>query len=179
MKQNFYPFFNCQSKEDWQNFKTVLWKNYPTECQQLIARSQRFVKGDYLFDNDWDMEKTVVPVHFAIDDLPWGVSPNQDLEWNYMLNRQRFLVDVAIAYVLTDDTCYPTYLEQFLTRFIQDNPLNAEMVKYSWRTIDVGLRLINWFKLFEIHQYYPSFSEKLWQRLTSEVAVQADYLLKH
>lgn len=179
MKQNFYPFFNCQSKEDWQNFKTALWQNYPTECQQLIARSQRFVKGDYLFDNDWDMEKTVVPVHFAIDDLPWGVSPNQDLEWNYMLNRQRFLVDVAIAYVLTDDTCYPTYLEQFLTRFIQDNPLNAETVKYSWRTIDVGLRLINWFKLFEIHQYYPLFSEKLWQRLTAEVEVQADYLLKH
>lgn len=179
MKNEYKGFFNCTTKEELQIFKRELWTTYPEDCNALIKRSQRFVSGCYYFDNDWDMEKTQIPVYWNLEEIQWGTSPNDDMEWNYMLNRHRFLVDIAIAYLLTDDDSYRQYLEQFLQAFCKANPLTEETKRYSWRTIDVGLRLINWLKIFEIHRFLPLFSEQMSEVLVTAIENQARYIYEN
>ncbi|MPN05519.1 hypothetical protein SDC9_152770 [bioreactor metagenome] len=110
MEQNFKGFFNCTSQEELFEFKEELLKNNEKECQELLARSQRFVSGEYLFDNAWDMERTHEPVFWQVADIEWSTSPNGDLEWLYMLHRHRFLVDVGLDYLLTEKPDYQEYL---------------------------------------------------------------------
>ncbi|KAF1299460.1 hypothetical protein BAU15_02110 [Enterococcus sp. JM4C] len=179
MNDTFKGFFNCSTKEELVLFKEELWRDYPIDCQKLIKRSRRFVSGCYLFDNEWDMEKTQIPVYWQIAEIQWENSPNDDSEWNYMLNRHRFLVDVACAYLLTDEEVYRVYLEDFLRVFLKDNPLNEKTKTYSWRTIDVGLRLVNWIKIVEIHRFLPLFSEALYKELEQVIQQQADYLYRN
>ncbi|MGM0125883.1 hypothetical protein IGI37_003284 [Enterococcus sp. AZ194] len=179
MADKFKGFFNCSTKEELLQFQSELWADYDEECRNLLKRCQRFVSGCYLFDNEWDMEKTQVPVYWTIDEINWRESPNGDLEWNYMLNRQRFLVDIALAYLLTNESCYQRYLERFLEAFLKDNPLNKETEKVSWRTIDVGLRLVNWLKIFEVHRFVPIFSDSIFAKLEKEMVTQAEYLYEN
>ncbi|MGL9756828.1 alginate lyase family protein [Enterococcus sp. DIV0197] len=179
MEQNFKGFFNCTSQEELFEFKEELLKNNEKECQELLARSQRFVSGEYLFDNAWDMERTHEPVFWQVADIEWSTSPNGDLEWLYMLHRHRFLVDVGLAYLLTEEPEYQEYLERFLHAFLQHNPLNQLTKQSSWRTIDVGLRVVNWLKLVEMNRFLPLFSDELKQKVETALEIQGTYLYEN
>lgn len=176
MKKNFSGFYNCRSKEELKIFKEELLTDYPNECKALINKSDRFVSGIYIFDSEWDMERSFTPVKWEIKNIKWFETPNADLEWLYMLARHNFLVDVALAYMLTEDEKYSDYLEEFLREFLKYNPLNEFTKNYSWRTIDVGLRMVSWVKLLELNQYLPLLSKELTALIEKECLVQGKYL---
>ena len=178
MNKNYVGFFNCTTKEELNSFKEELLE-YPNDCQKLLMRSRRFVSGEYLFDNEWDMERTHESIHWQLAEIQWGDSPNNDPEWNYMLNRHRFLVDIGLAYLLTEEEIYKRYLADFLQAFIEHNPLNEQTKGYSWRTIDVGLRVVHWLKLLEIHRHFPLFTPELAQRMEEEISHHGKYLYDH
>lgn len=148
----------------------------PKEVAELIERVDAFVSGSYVFQNEWDMERTNVPEYFHVSDIKWNHNPDDDPEWMYMLNRHGFLVDVAIAYDLTLNQKYLNYMEAFLSNWLVDNPLSPLTRKSSWRTIDAGLRVVNWVKLLEILTPLQALSSRLFYELLISIEQHLAFL---
>ena len=71
---------------------------------------------------------------------------NGDMEWVYMLNRQGYLVDLAIAFYLTKENKYLDKWKEIILDFIATNEAEISHPEASWRVLDAGIRLINWIK---------------------------------
>ncbi len=140
-------FLNNRSKEE---LLLTINTTYANERESVIERAERLLMGDYLFQNEWDMERTQEIVSLPLESIDWNFSPTADLEFSYMLHRHAYLMDLVIAYVYTDDQKYIDYLNKFLIQYVKENPNTKENQKYSWRTIDVAIRLTNIVHLIEI-----------------------------
>ena len=96
------------------------WKSFVKEnCKKEIKRAK--FQGDLLCNNiiiyndPMDMEATSIPYKF--DGVEWNRSANSDPEWIYMLNRNGFMVDLAIAYRVTENK---KYIEKLKSKEIKD-----------------------------------------------------------
>lgn len=176
MQKSFLGFMNINSQEEMDNYIKNLLHNYPESCSILIQKAQRFVEGEYIFDNEWDMERSRVPYKMELEHISWNESPNGDPEWLYMLHRQRFLIDIAYAFLFTKKEVFKNYLNHFLNQFLKHNPLTERNKAISWRTLDVGLRLSNWIKILELSQYTQLISSEQEAKLFQSIHEQAKYL---
>lgn len=97
------------------------------------------------YDNAMDMETCFEKYSFS--EFKWNKTPNDDMEWIFMLNRQGFLVDLAMAYYLTHELKYFEKWKEIIFDFISIN--EGEEYAHqesSWRILDAGIRLMNWIK---------------------------------
>lgn len=149
-KESLHSYIGFLNKQTIEAFIKQITSENPIEVKQLLKRASLFVQGDYIFQNEWDMERTNEVEHLPLANLRWDYNPKGDPEWTYMLNRQAYLIDVAMAYQITKDEQAKTYVHDLMLSFIQCCPLNEENQATGWRTIDTGLRLANWVRVFEI-----------------------------
>lgn len=98
------------------------------------------------------MEAVSTPYQLELNNLM--VSPNNDLEWCYMVSRNGYLLDLAILYAYTKDDIYLKLWKKYLFDFIKWRDASPHV----WRILDVGLRLNNWMKSFI---YIPDLQDKL------------------
>ena len=49
----------------------------------------------------WIWKRVLKNIHFM--SLKWHQTPNGDMEWIFMLNRQGYLVDLAVAFYITKE----------------------------------------------------------------------------
>lgn len=159
-------------------FLEQLNKENQLELKELIKRADLFVDGKYVFQNDWDMEKTNKIEILNLKEMDWNYNPEGDPEWTYMLNRHAFLLDVAVSYRITNNKKYLNYLKKILLLFVKDCPLTVENKKTSWRTIDSGLRVVNWVRVFEVVSLNELFEESEQNLIIKSLEEHLNYLSK-
>ena len=75
------------------------------ETAHVLKTADDVVKHQFLFDMEWDMERTYEPVCFG-DKIDWGYNPGDDSEFTWQFNRHRFLICLGQAYQITGEEAY-------------------------------------------------------------------------
>lgn len=114
------------------------------EIENIKERVDYLMNDQIIFSDALDMEACNIP--YSISKYKWNDYPEDDVEWTYMLNRQGFMVDLAITYALTQKSIYLKKWKQLLSLFIKENGVPNASNNNSWRPIDSGIRLMNWLK---------------------------------
>lgn len=137
----------------------------------IVNRGEYLKRGEIIFDDSLDMEAVSEPYALNKDNLM--ESPNNDLEWCYMVSRNGYLLDLGILYAYTKETIYFDLWKKYLFSFIEWQ----EMSPNVWRSLDVGLRLTNWMKSFI---YISDLEDKLSKaekiKLEEAILKQVTYL---
>jgi len=130
--------------------KTAIFReNYKDDIATSIKTADEVLNNYFLFRYPWDMEKTNIPHQFK-KEIDWKAIPNGDEEWCFMLNRHRYWTDIGGAYFLTGKEKYAKGFVNQVTHWIDNNPLQDDLKKFSWRRIEAGIRCENWIKSFEL-----------------------------
>ena len=111
------------------------------EVNELLRQADMLLEQTFIFLDRWDMEPCSVPYTINLD--TWVESPNGDEEWVFMLNRHDFLPKLWYAYLLTQEEKYLEKLKWYLFDWIEKNPI-TEKGTMATRTIDTGIRCMNW-----------------------------------
>lgn len=121
-----------------------LKSNYAEDIKEVIEEADRVTDGCFVFSHKWAMEKTHIPYKFKRNKINWSIIPFGDPEWCYMLNRHRFLQSLGEAFLFTNDEKYAKTYFRLLEDWIDNNPYSDKLKKYSWRSLEAGLRCENW-----------------------------------
>lgn len=127
-----------------ENWKEQSQIDNQLEIENMKHRISFLLKDQIIFSDTLDMEACKVP--YSLSKYQWNGYPENDPEWNYMLSRQGFMLDLAMSYALFDDEILFKKWKELLFSFIQENGIPTEKNRLSWRPIDAGIRLLNWLK---------------------------------
>ena len=111
------------------------------EKKELIRQADMLVEQTFIFQDKWDMEPCNIPYTMTLE--TWVESPNGDEEWVFMLNRHDFLPKLLYAWMVTGEDKYINKLRWYLFDWIEKNPI-TEKGTDATRTIDTGIRCMNW-----------------------------------
>ncbi len=139
--------------------------------EKIIYRANKAILGHFIFNRTWDMERD----KRIIKNLPidWKLIPYEDEEWNYVLNRMDFLIDIAVAYRESKDIKYKKAIINFIELWIENNIEDLE----SHRTIDTGIRILNWIEALSFVE--ESYTNKMIDALNKQIEMLYDrYRLK-
>lgn len=153
------------------------WKQYIQEQiknglldDNFKINADRILKNEYLFDNEYAMEPT--HISYQLNPILWNESPNGDPEWLYMLKRQEYLLDLLESYYDTNNTIYQEKMKSLLFDWIDNNIDNEQ----TWRTIDTGIRLLNWASVVDNLIKEEKLEKKENQSIAQAVKKQVIYL---
>ena len=163
----------------WLENKTVknIGKSSSRFLLELFSKVNDLTDRDLVYyDNAMDME-TCFDI-YSFQEYKWHQTPNGDMEWVYMLNRQGYLVDLAIAFYLTKENKYLDKWKEIILDFIATNEAEISHPEASWRVLDAGIRLINWIKSLT---YLPldTFDEVEKVRIHASMRQHANYIKSH
>ena len=157
------------------------WKRLVKEsCKEEIKRAK--FQGDLLcknviiYNDPMDMEATSIP--YTFDGIEWNRSANLDPEWTFMLNRNGFMIDLAVAYRLTGDKKYLEKWKEYLFSFIKYNGIPSEYNRDSWRNLDTGIRLSNWMRSLVYLGSDLNLSEEELEKFEESLKIHVEYLYK-
>ena len=163
----------------WLANKTVknIGKSSSRFLLELFSKVNDLTDRDLVYyDNAMDMETCFDK--YSFQEYKWHQTPNGDMEWVYMLNRQGYLVDLAIAFYLTKENKYLDKWKEIILDFIATNEAEISHPEASWRVLDAGIRLINWIKSLT---YLPldTFDEVEKVRIHASIRQHANYIRSH
>ena len=163
----------------WLENKTVknIGKSSSRFLLELFSKVNDLTDRDLVYyDNAMDMETCFDK--YSFQKYKWHQTPNGDMEWVYMLNRQGYLVDLAIAFYLTKENKYLDKWKEIILDFIATNEAEISHPEASWRVLDAGIRLINWIKSLT---YLPldTFDEVEKVRIHASMRQHANYIRSH
>lgn len=144
--------------------------------ESILNRADLLLDDKIVFDDPLDMEPCSIP--YNIQDFKWNKYPGHDVEWCYMLNRQGFLVDLAISYKITNKKKYLKKYKELVLDFIHSNGVPDSTNKNSWRSIDVGIRLQNLIKSFTYCNISDVFLPEEVTFLKKSILTHVKYLSK-
>tara|TARA_R110001592_G_scaffold361272_1_gene671571 strand:- start:29843 stop:31990 length:2148 start_codon:yes stop_codon:yes gene_type:complete len=159
------------SKADVNHIKTT----YPIDVDKTLKTADEVLNHYFIFRDEWDMEKTNIPYQFK-GDIDWKAIPNGDLEWCFMLNRHKFWIHLGRAYMLTGNEKYAKGFVKQANHWIENNPLEEDFKKYSWRRIEAGIRIQNWIKAFEYFKNSKHITPEFFSKFLSSINQHATYI---
>ncbi|ADH97992.1 heparinase II/III family protein [Salisediminibacterium selenitireducens] len=115
----------------------------------------------------------VVTLPLPID---WTYCHNDDLEWTYMLNRMKFMEDLAFASLYKGDNRYRDSFEFYLEDWMRQHGDGETAV--VWRKIDCALRIVHLIRAKAFLcacQSWNNRCESLFSRLAGQTS---EYLLR-
>ena len=148
-------------------------ENDPSEMNCILQRADMLRNKTFLFDDPWDMEPCPVPYQIGLED--WVHSPNGDPEWVFMLNRHDFVPKLVQAWAFTGDKAYLQQVKDFLLDWVEKNPITKEGTPAT-RTIDTGVRCMNWCTLILHLAAQEMLTEDETQRLLTSLREQLENL---
>lgn len=158
---------------NWQDYYKA---NNKKIVREIVKRADLLLGDQITFTDPLDMEPSHKP--YSISEFKWNEFPTQDEEWNFMLSRQGFLVDLAISYFLTKNTEYITKYKELILSFIRENGTPGKKNERSWRPLDTGIRLTNLIKSFTYVKIEDVFFEEELIELEESIKIHIDYLEK-
>lgn len=117
------------------------------------------------------------PSYFCGDNINWNSRPVADKEWVWQLNRMRFWNAMGKVYAKTNDELYAKEWCAQLVDWVIKNPNNKDH-KYSWRSIEAGIRGYSWTELF--YQFIKSeyFTPEVLVAFMNSCYEHAEYLME-
>lgn len=113
----------------------------PKEYQnKFISEANKLFNNDFKFNRRWDMERCTKIYH--LNHLDFETIKNNDPEWNFMFNRMDWLDYLCLAGILTKDKKYFSKVKECIFAWINQHPTIKK--QNSTRTLDTGIRLVNW-----------------------------------
>ncbi len=98
--------------------------------------------------------------------VDWYSNPTENgyEEWTWQFARHYQLLSIALAYNYTKDERYAILLEDLIHGFIKqavrpDLEVDGHAT-LCWRTLDAGIRLVHWGKIFALTIKSPSYSDE-------------------
>lgn len=146
---------------------------YQDEINSLLAKADQYCLKKITFTHPWDMEICTQEVLF---EGQWDLNPFGDPEWTWMLNRHRFIEELACAYFLTRNEKYFYAFQEFIVHWIHHNSIPEKCLKSSWRRIDTGIRIVHWIRAIEYLQVCPLFTQELQDKIISSLYQQGTFL---
>lgn len=141
-----------------------------TESYLQIAKL--LLNDKFLFQHVYDMEPS--PETYEVKD--WHESPNGDPEWLYVLNRQEYLQDLLVAYSKTSEVRYLEKAKYFMFEWIKNDYDAVEFRHSAWRTIDTGIRLLNWAIVYKVLDEKKMLEQSDQDKFKEVIQDQAQYL---
>lgn len=145
--------------------------------ETLLETADLICNNTFIFNHKWDMEVCKTPVTFE-KDIKWNHIPFGDPEWAFMMNRHKFWTFLAKAYNITKDKKYLDAFINQITSWIDNVDIYSEEFKDCARTIEMGLRCINWIKTLEIFERDYVFNREFKDKIFNSLKKQCDILLK-
>lgn len=161
------------SSNRWRQTVQALITQHRLDPAPAIENAQRVMQREFIFDHPFDMEPTNVA--YTMDPITWQHTPNGDPEWLYMLKRQEYLLDLTLAAQATDDDRYLADAKTLLLEWISQNLAQPQ----TWRTIDTGIRLMNWAPVVAELQAEKNLSAADQAQIADAVTRQMAYLRGH
>jgi len=109
MKQERTIFFE---DFDIEYYRHYILRYQKEEYSRIQHSLERMFNHYFLFDGNWDMEPC--PREHQIQPMNWEVLFEEDPEWAYMLNRQEYLLNFVIGYLVEGDMRYIQKLKFFI-----------------------------------------------------------------
>lgn len=150
-------------------------RHCPGEIKHLHAISERVMGNTFLFDQEWDMERTYEPVTFQ-GEIDWALCPADDQEWTFMLARHGFILNLAQAAIILGKRAYAQKALELMLDFIRRVPLTDESQKTAWRTIDAAIRADNWLRAWPVIMELAQPSPAQCDIVRESMRVHARYL---
>lgn len=139
--------------------------------------ANRLVEHCFLFDKPWDMEKCFKAIHLD-KKINWQYVYNDDPEWMYMLNRQNYLLDLIMQYLITENETYLNTYTDLIEQWLASESDSTGKEETTWRTLDTGIRLKNWTKQLEFLMPTNKLSGDFYLSLIGSIKKQCDYLIE-
>ncbi len=130
------------------------------EAEHVLRTADAVKKHSFLFDMEWDMERTYEPVEFG-DEVDWEYNPGDDPEFTWQFNRHRFLLCLGQAYRMTGDESYAACMLDLMQQFIRSQSEVDSRRQTTWRILEVGIRAANWIKALYLIRDCNLLTEKL------------------
>ena len=144
--------------------------------ETLLETADLICKNTFIFNHKWDMEVCKTPVTFE-NEIEWSKIPFGDEEWAFMLNRHKYWTFLAKAYHLTNDEKYLNAFVNQINSWIDTVDIHDPKFKDCARTIEMGLRCINWIKTLEIFERTYTFDKEFKEKIYNSLKEQCDVLL--
>lgn len=150
---------------------------FPEGVESIKAQAEKICQNTFVFSDHWEMERTHEPVAFP-DQIDWAFIPGDDPEWLYAMNRHTSFLNLAKAWLLTEDETYPGKLSELFRDFITRVPLTKESKGDTWRSLEAGLRCENWLRCLEMMKGTACLSGELQTLIEESLLVHGEYLLE-
>lgn len=156
-KEEFFRTCYCPVSTDIAELAQKLDKE---EADHVFRTADAVKRHSFLFDMEWDMERTYEPVEFG-EYVDWGYRPGDDPEFTWQFNRHRFLICLGQAYRMTGDESYVECMLDLMQQFIQSQCDVEEKRQTTWRILEIGIRSANWIKALYLIQDSPLLTGEL------------------
>lgn len=143
------------------------------ECEDTLQQADLLLRETFVFRDRWDMEPCPEPYQLSLNS--WEESPNGDPEWVFMLNRHDFLHKLWRAYWLTAQRPYLEKIRFYMLHWIRSNPITLQGTPAT-RTIDTGIRCMNWVSLLPLLTAEDLFSQQELEEVLTSLCRQFDNL---
>ena len=126
------------------------------------------------------MERCGKPVKFGPDPkkIQWDLVPFGDPEWIYALNRHTCFLNLAKAWLFTNDDQYIIRLIQLTEDWIDRNPLCPDAENDVWRSLEAGLRCEFWLRTLQLTADSPFMTENLKRKIEDSLKIHGAYLVR-
>lgn len=109
-------------------------------AKSYLENAKLLLNNQFRFQHAYDMEPS--PAIYRLNS--WLESPNGDPEWLFVLKRQEYLQDLLYSYLQTNEIKYLYKIKTLIFEWINNNDTQDTIRYKTWRTIDTGIRLLNW-----------------------------------
>lgn len=146
--------------------------NESYEKDIIIEQANDLLNNYIYFDDEWYMEPCSNKVVFE----NWNQIYNNDIEWNYMLNRLEYLDKLILADLIfdTDDRYYKKWIEYIMSwvDYFHNNQLE------NYRTLDTAIRIQHMAIGITIFKYENKIEECHLLKIIKCIRMQMEDLLK-
>lgn len=132
--------------------------------------------ADAVLARDFDLQG--IKTHLD-HDLDWHPIRG---EWTNALNRFEYWPQMGYAYWATGDAKYAADFVYMLERWVAKNPVPPDAHKtwsdspLCWRTLECGIRILNWFHTIELFMDAPEFDAEAKYTITKSLMEHGRYL---
>lgn len=156
----------CYCKEHWND-----------DVEHIFRIANEVCENTFLFDLNWDMERTYEPVVFP-GEIDWSYMPSGDPEFVWQFNRHRFFICLGQAWQMTGDETYVTCFLRLINDWIDRVPLDEKTVMGPWRLLETGLRGETWTKAIRYFKDSSLITEDFLDRFAESLRLHARRLVE-
>lgn len=142
------------------------------EKSKYIYEANLLLNNDFKFDRRWDMERCNKIYH--LNTIDFEKINNDDPEWNFMFNRMDWLDYLCLAGIITKEDKYFEKIKEYIFTWIDQHP--SIKSQNSTRTLDTGIRLINWLNCIIYLSWFNALSDFELETIAKSMEKQILYL---